>query len=307
MRIVVTGATGNVGTSVLRAFAGAPDAPEIVGVARRLPPTEWAGVEWVTADVVHDDLVPIFRGSDAVIHLAWRIQPSRDRDVTRTVNVDGSARVFRAAADAGVGAIVYASSVGTYSPGPKDRAVDESWPAGGVPTSFYGRDKADVERTLDRFELEHPEVRVVRLRPGLCFKREAAAEIRRLFVGPLLPSRLVRRALIPVVPDVDRLRFQAVHSDDVGEAYRLAAVSDTRGAFNVAAEPVLDPPELARLLGARRVPVHPKVLRILADAAWRARVTPTPPGWIDLALGVPIMDVSRARSELGWTPKRSSG
>ena len=61
--------------------------------------------------------------------------------------------------------------------------------------------------------------------------------------------------LIPFVPDVPGLRFQTVHSYDVGEAYRLAATGDARGAFNVAAEPVIDPDALARLLHARKVPV----------------------------------------------------
>ena len=98
-------------------------------------------------------------------------------------------------------------------------------------------------------------MRAVRLRPGLIFKREAAEGIRRLFAGPLLPTPLLRPGRIPVVPDIPRLRFQAVHSLDVGHAYRLALVSDARGAFNVAADPVLDPDELARALGARKVPV----------------------------------------------------
>ena len=56
-------------------------------------------------------------------------------------------------------ALVYASSVGAYSPGPKDRAVDESWPTGGIQTSFYSRHKAEVERLLDVFETEHADVR----------------------------------------------------------------------------------------------------------------------------------------------------
>ena len=73
--------------------------------------------------------------------------------------MDGSRRVFSAAAAAGVPALVYASSVGAYSPGPKDRAVDESWPTGGIKTSFYSRHKAEVEQLLDVFEAEHPEVR----------------------------------------------------------------------------------------------------------------------------------------------------
>jgi UDP-glucose 4-epimerase len=307
MRVVVTGATGNVGTSVLRALGSDPDVDEIVGIARRRPALEAPKVEWVQADVVRDDLVPHFRGADAVVHLAWLIQPSRDRATTRAVNVEGSARVFRAVADAEVPALVYASSIGAYSPGPKHAAVDESWPTGGIPSSFYARDKSDVERLLDRFEREHPGVRVVRLRPALIFKREAATEIRRLFAGPLLPTALLRPGLLPILPLPPRLVLQCVHATDVGEAYRLAALSpDARGAYNIAADPVLDQPELARVLGARPVTVPARPVRILADLTFRVRLQPAPPGWLDMGLAVPTMDTRRAREELGWTPRHSS-
>src|SRR4051812_24508784 len=180
MRILVTGASGNVGTSVLHALAADPGVERVVGLARRVPALRVEKVEWRSADITREDLVPMFRGSDVVIHLAWLIQPSRDERVTRSVNVDGSERVFDAAARAEVPALVYASSVGAYAPGPTDRAVDESWPATGIPSSFYSRHKAETERMLDRFEERHPEIRCVRLRPALIFKREAATEIRRL-------------------------------------------------------------------------------------------------------------------------------
>ncbi|HEY1358713.1 MAG TPA: hypothetical protein VGF21_10445, partial [Thermoleophilaceae bacterium] len=52
--------------------------------------------------------------------------------------------------------------------------------------------------------------------------------------------------------------------------------------------------------------VRTGALRALADLSWRARLQPTPPGWIDLALAVPIMSTARARSELGWRPRHSS-
>ena len=307
MRVAVTGATGNVGTSLLHLLAQDPAVDEIVAIARRLPRLVVPRTRFVAADVSRDDLVEHFRGADAVVHLAWLIQPSRDRATTHGVNVGGSRRVFAAAASAGVPRLVYASSVGAYSPGPKDRRVDESWPTGGIPTSFYSRDKAEVERILDAFEAEHPDVRVVRLRPGLIFKGDAASGIRRLFAGPLLPTSLLRRRLIPIVPALDRLRFQALHSLDVAEAYRLAVTGDVSGPFNVAAEPVLDPPELGRLLGARPVPVPEKALRTAVDISWKLRLQPTPSGWLDMALGVPLMDVTRARKELGWSPTRTAG
>src|SRR4051812_11506332 len=225
MRVVVTGATGNVGSALLRALGGDERVREIVGLARRRPTLDLPKVTWREADIAHADLTPHLAGADAVVHLAWLIQPSRNEAITHRVNVEGSAAVFDAAARAGVGTIVYASSVGAYSPGPKDRSVDESWPTEGIPSSFYARHKAAVERILDAFEAAHRDIRVVRLRPGLIFQREAASEIRRLFAGPLLPSPLVRRGLIPIVPRIERLRFQAVHSHDVGDAYRLAVVT----------------------------------------------------------------------------------
>jgi UDP-glucose 4-epimerase len=306
MRVVVVGASGNVGTSLLARLADDPEVESVLGVARRRPRPGAPKTEWAQADVASSDLVSHFRGADCVVHLAWLIQPARDRRHLWRVNVEGSARVFRAVADAGVPALVYASSVGVYSPGPKDRLVDESWPREGIRSNLYSRGKAEVERRLDVFEREHPSVRVARLRPGVIFKREAASGIRRLFAGPFLPSPLVRSGLLPFFPDVARLRFQAVHSLDVGEAYRLAVRSDARGPFNVAAEPVLDSRVLARELEARLVRVPARALRGAVAVTWRLHLQPTPPSWVDMALGVPLLDVSRARRELGWEPRRTA-
>jgi UDP-glucose 4-epimerase len=303
MRIVVVGATGNTGTSLLAALADEEAVESVLGISRRRPEAEFPKTDWHEADVRTDDLRPLFREADAVVHLAWAIQPSRDETTLARINVEGSERVFEAVAAAEVPALVYASSVGAYGPGPKDRAVDESWPTTGIPTSFYSRHKAAVEALLDGFEARHPGIRVVRLRPALIFKGEAASEIRRLFVGPFLPSALVRPGLIPVVPRIAGLRFQAVHSRDVGEAYRQAVVRDVRGAFNLAAEPVLDPERLSEALGARPVDVPPRVARALVDWSWKLRLQPSPPGWLDMALKVPLLDSTRAREELGWEPR----
>jgi UDP-glucose 4-epimerase len=307
MRIVVTGATGNVGTSVVAALAADSRVTEIVGLARRRPRLQSPRTTWVQADIVTAPLAELFAGADAVIHLAWLIQPSRDEATLEAVNLTGSKRVFEAAAQAGAGALVHASSVGAYSKGPDDRAVDESWPTEGTPSSFYARHKAAAERALDELEVAHPDLRVVRLRPALIFKREAASEIRRLFAGPLLPSPLLRPGLLPVLPLPAGLRVQAVHADDVGEAYRLAATDErARGAYNVAADPVLDAATLARALGARPVELPVGAVRTAADLSWRLRLQPTPPGWLDMGMSVPIMDSGRIRRELGWEPRHAA-
>jgi UDP-glucose 4-epimerase len=306
MRVVVVGATGNVGTSVVRALQADESVTSVVGVARRLPGTRDDGVEWHRADVVRSDLLPIFEGADAVVHLAWLFQPTRDPVVTWRANVLGSTRVFQAAAEAGVPALVYASSVGAYSPRAKDTRVDETWPTHGFPGAAYGREKAYVERVLDVFENDNPGIRVVRMRPGFIFKRKAASEQRRLFAGPFLPRRLIKPGRIPFVPDVPGLKLQVLHAEDAAQAYRLAVTKEVSGAFNIAAEPVLDPHALAELLGARVVPVSGPLARAAVSAGWHLRLVPAAPGLVELALAIPLMDVTRAREVLGWEPRHTA-
>jgi nucleoside-diphosphate-sugar epimerase len=305
MRIVVTGATGNVGTSVLPALGSDPTVESVLGLARRLPERSWPKTDFTAIDIADADadLVGCLRGADTVIHLAWAIQPARDERAMWHTNVEGTAAVLRAAAAAGVGALVVASSVGAYSPGPKGRRVDESWPTHGVPTSAYSRQKAYVERMLDGFEAEHPQIRTVRMRPGLSLKADAASEVLRLFLGPLVPPTLLGRRLLPLFPKSPRLRFQVAHALDVGEAFARAAVRPVRGAFNVAAEPPLDGPALAEILDAHPVPVPPAVLRAAASVSWRLHLQPSDPGWVDVVMGVPLMDTSRIRQELQWEPR----
>ena len=305
MRIVVTGATGNLGTSVLPALAADPAVDSVLGLARRLPERSWPKTDFTAIDVADPaaDLVGCLRGADAVIHLAWAIQPARDERFMWHTNVEGTSALLRAAALAGVGSVVVASSVGAYSRGPKDRRVDESWPTHGVPTSAYSRQKAHVERMLDTYEAEHPDIRVARLRPGLLLKGEAASEVLRLFLGRLVPPALIGRRLVPLFPNARGLRFQVAHSLDAGDAFAQAAVRQARGAFNVAADPVLDGAALARILHARPVPVPRTALRMAAAATWKMHLQPTHPGWVDLVLAVPLMDTGRIQRELDWHPR----
>jgi nucleoside-diphosphate-sugar epimerase len=72
-------------------------------------------VRFVAADVATDPLEPLFEGADAVVHLAWLFQPTHRPLATWRANALGSARVFDAVAAAWADALVYASSVGTYT------------------------------------------------------------------------------------------------------------------------------------------------------------------------------------------------
>jgi nucleoside-diphosphate-sugar epimerase len=312
MRVAITGASGNVGTALLRLLrASVPDV-EIVGVCRRPPDPVGpsGGVSWVACDLgaptAAATLRTAFEGADAVVHLAWAIQPERRPEVLRAVNLGGTQAVLTAAGDARVRHLVHASSVGVYAPG-EGAPVTEQWPTTGIATSTYSRHKVRAERLVDSFEDRHPEVTVTRLRPTLIMQREAATEISRLFLGPLVPPaaiRLVRRR-IPVLPLPAGLALQFVHADDVADATVRILQRRAGGAFNLAAE-VLADDLLADLLAARPIPVPPQVLRVGVGVLYGLRAIPVSPGWFDLAVQAPLLNAERARDALDWVPVRSS-
>jgi nucleoside-diphosphate-sugar epimerase len=307
-RIVVTGATGNVGTSLVRLLSEDPKVGSVRGLARRLPDWEAPKTEWSAVDLASDqsDLVKEFEGSHAVVHLAWAFQPTHDPAATWRTNVLGSMKVFDAVATAGVPTLVHASSVGAYSPGSKDHAVDESWPTHGWPDAAYCREKAYLERALDTFERDNPDVRVVRMRPAFLFKRESASEQRRIFGGRFLPGQLARPDLLPFLPDIPGLRVQALHTDDAAKAYQLALRINVNGAFNLAGEPPVDAELLGEMLGARPVRLPRPAARSAIAAAWGLHLLPASPHLFDAVLRLPLMDCTRARTELGWHPDHTA-
>ncbi|MGI4894345.1 MAG: NAD-dependent epimerase/dehydratase family protein [Janthinobacterium lividum] len=340
MRVAVTGASGNVGTALLRRLsAPAPgDLPgnpprdgdgdpigassrmaDVVGIARRLPPSDqppYSGVEWVSLDVAgagsQTRLSELFRGVDAVVHTAWLIQPARDPAEMARVNLGGSRAVFQAAVAAGVPHLVHLSSVGVYAPHPgNDPRVDESWAATGIPTSQYSREKAVVEADLDQLERSHPELQVSRMRPALVFQRDAGSEIARYFMGGLVPARVLRRVPLPLLPLPRGLRLQVVHSDDLADAIarvlQRGVGEGAGGAYNVADEPVLGGRDVGSAMRAGRlVALDHRLTRAVVDVTYRAHIHPVQPGWLDLGLGVPLLDTNRARRELGWSPSHAA-
>ncbi|GGP71695.1 NAD-dependent epimerase/dehydratase family protein [Saccharothrix coeruleofusca] len=297
MEVVVTGASGNVGTA-LRRVLGARSGTRVVGIARRVP----ASGHWVRCDLgdptAEDLLTRTFTGVDAVVHLAWAIQPGTDEPAMRRTNIDGSARVLRAAERAGVPHVVVASSVAAYSPGRRWERVGEDWPCGGVTGSAYSEQKAELERMLQ----DHSNV--ARVRPCAVVQPDAAGEVERWTMSPLLPASLAGRWWLPV-PLWSGLRLQLVHAQDVARAIALILRERAVGAFNVASEPVLDADELARAFGGFRVPVPLPLAHAVAWPTWRVGLQPLHPGWLRLADRAALVDTGRLRA-LGWAPRHDA-
>ncbi|WP_150462478.1 NAD-dependent epimerase/dehydratase family protein [Nesterenkonia ebinurensis] len=318
MRVAIVGATGNIGSALLEELSERPEVSSVLGIARRLPENDaapYSHAEWATTDIQFPESVEalseLFTGVDAVIHLAWLIQPNTKRELLRRVNVDGTKHVLEAAAAAGVQRISVASSVGAYSPVSDDQPRDESWGTEGIPGSHYSQDKAAQERVMDEFQALHPETALSRMRPGLIFQAAAGAEIQRYFAGSLAPVQILNRVRPPIIPFPQGVRTQAVHSRDVAAAFATAVIQGARGAFNLAADDLLTAEIIARVVtgrdsGRSSVTIPLGAVKPLVKLAHRAHLLPMDEGWLQMAQQVPVLDTTRARTELGWQPTVSA-
>lgn len=305
MRIVITGASGNVGTALLRALQRTED-HELVGIARRRPEAiaPYTEATWHQIDVgepdAQDALVQVCRGADVVVHLAWAVQPRRNRPLLWRTNVQGSAAVANAAIAGDVPHLVHMSSVGAYSKAPRERWVDESWPVEGIATSAYSVDKAAAERNLDRYRRA---ISVARIRPSLILQSQAAAEVSRYFMGPLVPTWLASPKLVRFAPWPSGMVLQFTHADDIADAVVRVIERRATGAFNLAAGPPVDREAMKSIVGGIGPILPAGLFKAVAAATWRLHLQPTDPGWLDLAFHSPLLRSDRARTELEWEPR----
>jgi nucleoside-diphosphate-sugar epimerase len=163
--VLVTGATGFLGTAIVKAlrerFPG--DTIRLFDVRAPAGPLA-AGVELVSGSITDPDLVArATAGVDVVLHLAALVDPqSRDVDDLRTVNVEGTRVVFEAAVSSGTALFVQMSSAGVYGH-PRAttpfRETDATQPA-----SPYQRSKHDAEQVM--LSVPHGRTIVNILRPA---------------------------------------------------------------------------------------------------------------------------------------------
>lgn len=310
-RIVITGASGNVGTALLRRLAEDGTDYEIIGITRRRPPPDgvYRSVHWHELDLadpgVEVQLLNAFRDAQCVIHLAWGFQPTRNRRYLDAVAVNGSGAVLSAAHKAKVPQLLHMSSVGTYAAGRYGERVDESWSTAGIKSSAYSIAKSTVEHMLDDYERRNPDgVGITRMRPGFIMQRDAASGLRRYTLPAYLDPRWLR--WLPVLPLDRSLCVSIVHADDVADACVKAIERCALGPFNLAAEPPVSRDDIAKTLRAYPLHVPSALLGLAVQASWRARLQPIDRGWLDMAFSLPLLDTGRAHDVLEWSPRWES-
>jgi UDP-glucose 4-epimerase len=317
LTVAVTGPTGDLGLSIVDALERSRSVKRVVGMARRpFEPADrgWRKTEYRQGDVTDDASVrDLVQGADAVVHLAFAILSASDE--TRELNVDGSRRVFEAAARAGVERLCYASSVAAYGFHEDNRDwLTEDVPPRGSPEHPYSQQKAEVERVLGEVLLRHSGTSAYVFRPCIVAGPEARTmlqEIPYFRLGEAMPDAVARLlsslpVLKPVLPDPGT-RFQLVHEEDVARAF-VAGVRGVGepGPYNLAGGGTLTMSDLARALDWYSVPVPKLAVDATAEIATRLPLMPDSVAWLHSVRKPVLMKTDRARRLLKWRPQHTS-
>ncbi len=312
LTVAVTGPTGTFGYGLMPLLQADPRVSRVIGIARRPfdPAAEgWTKMEYRQGDVRDPEaLRAACEGADVVVHLAFLIVGGSG-DMTRAINVDGTLNTFRAAADAGAQRFVYASSIAAYG-FHKDNPVGmtEDWPVRPADKLFYAQEKAQLEHLLQQEAEQRPELALYLLRPPVVLGPHTIGG-KNVLPGPLAPLNkhlqgLFRRLPVPVPAAVPDIPLQFIHEDDVGHALLQCVVAaGPPGAYNIAGDGVLSAVDVARELGFLAVPLPAGPVHAAARAASRVPLLPSSLQWVEAFSHPAVMDTTRAKEQLGWTPR----
>ncbi|MEZ5155931.1 MAG: NAD-dependent epimerase/dehydratase family protein [Solirubrobacterales bacterium] len=314
LTVAITGPTGDIGLAALRALDRSPAVGRIVGMARRpFDPAahELSGkVAYQRGDVLDRDSVDaLVDGADVVVHLAFII--IGDPEEARRINTEGSRNVFEATVDAGVGRLVYTSSVAAYGfHADNPQPLTEEVPVRASEDFYYSAHKAELERVLDDC-IAGSDTEAYVFRP--CIVAGAGATTLIETTVRMLPVygqlRLFRRAVDqipfigPVLPDPG-IEFQLVHTLDVASAIRAAVEgAGEPGRYNLAGPGAMSIARMARACGWWSVPVPGAAVAALSEVATRVPGLPPEIEWLNAFREPTLMDTHKAREVLGWEPE----
>jgi UDP-glucose 4-epimerase len=313
LTIAVTGPTGEIGTSAVAALEREPAVDRIVDMARRPfePSRGWTKTSYRQGDILDRDAVDgLVADADVVVHLAFIIMGSRAESAR--INLAGTRNVFEACA-AGAAhkrprRLVYSSSVAAYgyhadNPVP----LTEDVPPRGSPEHYYSEEKAACEAALDEITAGSP-LEVFVLRP--CIVAGPAHALADAMPWNRIPYAAAATRVLPLlkppVPDPGN-PLQLVHHDDVAAAIALAATgSAPPGAYNIAGDSVLSVSDVAAALGGRPVRVPAAAAKATSAVIARLPFVPSAAEWLHVARASVVMDTTKAKTQLGWTPRYSS-
>ncbi|HEX2057533.1 MAG TPA: NAD-dependent epimerase/dehydratase family protein [Actinomycetota bacterium] len=281
--VAITGSSGYIGSLLVELLGADDSVGRILGFDVRPPARPHPKLVFDQVDVRSPGLAARFDGVDCVVHLAFVMDPIRDEETMRDVNVNGSQNVFKSAGRAGVPRLVYTSSATVYGAHPDNEVpLTEESPLRANLDFSYAAHNLEVEYVLREFSDEFPETTVIAFRPAIVF-------------GPHADNAWSHFLEHPVLFGVSGHSppLQLVHEDDVARALRWAVSADVEGTFNLAARGSLAVDE-ALAIANRHVRYLPEPLAFaLAERFWNLGLSEVPPGYLHYAMHPWVVSVER--------------
>lgn len=288
--VLITGIVGRMGLLLARKLHRLRP---VVGIDRRR-------FESRPEDIVHHQLDlrrrktrDIFRagGIKAVVHLGVMHNLRESDKVHHEWNVAGFQKLLEYLSQYGVPKLVVLSSASLYGPSPDNpQFLTEEAPLLGAQEFSRIRDLVEVDMLTQSFFWRHPEVETVILRPCHILGRVRNA-----------PSNYLRRDRPPTVLGFDPM-IQVIHERDVVQAIELALEPGVRGIFNLRGPGELPLSRMLRMLGKRQLRVPGPLMRGVIGSLWSSRAASFPSPELDHLRYVCMVDDTRARKELGFSP-----
>jgi dihydroflavonol-4-reductase len=308
-RILVTGAAGFIGSAVARAAVARGYRVRLL-VRASSPRANLAGLD---AEVVEGDVRDgaaverALAGVDGLLHVAadYRLWARDPQEIVRN-NLDGTAAVMRAALAAGVGRVVYTSSVATLHVGPATVAAGEDETlAPEQAIGAYKRSKVLAERLVERMIAEHK-------LPAVIVNPSTPIGPRDL--RPTPTGRIIVEAASGRMPAFVETGLNVVGVDDVAEGHLLALAHGRigeryiLGGENLMLRELLA--EIAGLAGRRaprvRLPVAP-LIPLAHAAEAMARLSGREPfltvDGLRMSRNRMFFTSAKAERELGYRPR----
>ncbi len=308
LRLAVTGSSGYLAQTLLERLGSDADCEYILGLdIRPRTPRMLCAAEFLQFDLTAppEVLADLFksRNVNAGLHLAWQFNPIHDTNRHRQVDVGGSENFFRAAAAAGLKRVVYTSSTTAYldpaNPAEPPYLTEET-SVTGTPRYLYSKHKAEVDRIAQEFLARHPEIQGIILRPAIVLGPHTQNIVSKMMEWP---SRG-----FPWMFQVGRADppMQFVSEEDMGEVLYRAVKSEARRIFNVAGDGVLRFSEIVRAGGKKPLKIPAPLLYFNTALLWALRLSPFPPGILDMIRYPWVADNTRLKKVFGYTPRLTS-
>jgi UDP-glucose 4-epimerase len=302
-RVLVTGGSGFLGTSVVAGLAASVSVECVVSADIRTPGpgVRQPGVLYERVDVTDAGGLPALlrrHKIDTVVHLASIVNPGQSTTVAQefAVDVGGSRAVFAACVEADVSRVVVSSSGAAYGyHADNPEWITESDPLRGNDDFPYSRHKRMVEEMLAELRETAPQLTQTIFRIGT-------------ILGPGVKNQITAlwdaRRVLTIAGAKSPFVFICV--DDVVRAMVRAATGGPSGIFNVAGDGKLTAKEIAHALGKKQLVLPAWVLAAVLWAGHALRLTPHGPAQVKFLRYRPVLDNSALKESFGFTPLRTS-